>query len=180
MQAFDDLFAHLEPAPSPFVSSSFPRWAPKAGHEAQADRLAAKLTRLAGPAAEALALSGSYLDYKPPGTWETERVNPILVWSTMLTDKAMLDPHLMSVVCGQGLGLIENWRDEQAAREKGFIGAIAWFVTLAPRVRQAAGLPRRSARGAVVTTIVAAVQGLLVAALGGALAIPIANAFGWL
>ena len=96
MHAFDDLFAELEPEQSPYSSSSFPRWAPKAGREAHAERLAARLTMLAGPAAEALALSGSYLDYKPPGTWQTQSVNPILLWSTMLTDKAMLDPHLMS------------------------------------------------------------------------------------
>lgn len=30
---------------------------------------------------------------KPPGTWQTQATNPIVVWSTMLTDKAMLDPH---------------------------------------------------------------------------------------
>lgn len=180
MYSFDDLFAELEPEPSPFMSSSFPHWTPKPGREVQAERLAAKVTRLAGPAAEALALSGSSLDYKPSGTWETQAVNPILVWSTMLTNEAMLDPHLMSVVCGQGLGLLENWREEQAAREKGFVGAIAWFFTLAPRVREAAGLPRHSARGALVTGTVATLQGILIAALGGALAIPIAHAFGWL
>jgi len=180
MDAFDDLFAQLQPMHSPFASSSFPRWTPKPGRDAQAGHLAAKVTRLAGPAAEALALSGSYFDYKPHGTWQTQTTNPIVVWSTMLTDKAMLDPHLMSVTCGQGLGLLENWRDEQAEREKGLVGAIAWFFTLAPRVREAAGLPRHTARGALVTGTVAALQGILIAALGGALAIPIAQAFGWL
>ena len=180
MDAFDDLFAQLQPTQSGFASSSCPRWTPKSGREAQAEQLAARVTMLAGPAAEALAISGSYLDYKPPGTWQTQVTNPILVWSTMLTDKAMLDPHLMSVTCGQGLGLLENWRDEQAEREKGFVGAIAWFFTLAPRVREAAGLPRHSARGALVTGTVATFQGVLIAALGGALAIPLAHVFGWL
>jgi len=81
---------------------------------------------------------------------------------------------------GQGLGLLENWRDEQAEHEKDFVGTIAWFFTLAPRVREAAGLPRHSARGALVTGTVATFQGVLIAALGGALAIPLAHVFGWL
>lgn len=180
MDAFDDLFAQLQPVHSPFASSSFPQWTPKPGTDAKARELAARVTRLAGPAAEALALSGSYFDYKQPGTWQTQPTNPIVVWSTMLTDKAMLDPHLMSVTCGQGLGLLENWRDEQVERERGLVGAIAWFLTLAPRVREAAGLPRHSARGALVAGTVATLQGILIAALGGALAVPIAHAFGWL
>lgn len=86
----------------------------------------------------------------------------------------------MSVTCGQGLGLLENWHNERAGRERGLVGAIAWFFTLAPRVREAAGLPRHTARGALVTGTVATLQGVLIAALGGALAIPIAHAFGWL
>lgn len=86
MDAFDDLFAQLQPMQSVFASSSFPQWTPKSGREAQAEQLAARVTMLAGPAAEALAISGSYLDYKPPGTWQTQVTNPILVWSTMLTD----------------------------------------------------------------------------------------------
>ena len=42
---------------------------------------------------------------------------------------------------------------EQAARQRGLIGALAWFFTLAPRVREAAGLPARSATGQAVTWI---------------------------
>lgn len=180
MDALDDLLAQLQPVQLPFASSTFPQWTPKPGRDTQAGQLAARVTRLAGPAAAALALSGSHYDYKPPGTWQTQTINPIVVWSTMLTDKAMLDPHLMSVTCGQGLGLLENWRDEQAEREKGFVGAIAWFFTLAARVREAAGLPRHTARGALVTGTVATLQGILIAGLGGAIAIPLADAFGWL
>ena len=54
MDAFDDLFAQLQPMQSVFASSSFPQWTPKPGREAQAKQLAARVTMLAGPAAEAL------------------------------------------------------------------------------------------------------------------------------
>jgi hypothetical protein len=178
MDAFVDLFAQLDPVDS-LSLSRYPRWTPKPGRQAEAERLAATVARLAGPAAEALNLSGSLFNYKPPGTWQTQPANPALLWSTMLTDDAMLDPQLMEVACAQGLGLLENRRDEQAAREKGVVGAIAWFLTLAPRVREAAGLPRHTARGNLVTGAVALVQTILVAVVGGALAAGLAHAFGW-
>jgi hypothetical protein len=78
------------------------------------------------------------------------------------------------------LGLLEHIRDEQAEREGGFVGALAWFLTLGPRVRQAAGLPPRSAPGVVVTSVVVLIQGVLIAAFGGALVYPLADWLGWL
>lgn len=179
LDAFSELVAQLQAIHSSDTLSSFPRYMPRPGREIEADQLAGRVAMLAGPAAEAVDITGIHMMYKPPGTWQRAPVNPVLIWSTTLSDGAMLDPHLMTITCGQALGLLESHRDEQAEREKGVVGAIAWFFTLGPRVRDAAGLPPRSARGALVTGVVATLQALLVAALGGALAIPIARFFGW-
>lgn len=177
--AFDDLIALLQPEQPAYSTSRFPRWIPKPGAQAEADAAASSVTRLAGPAAEAFEISGCYFEYKPPGTFQTKTINPAAVWSTMLGDDAMLDPHLLSVVGGQALGMLENWRNEQAQRERGFVGALAWFFTLPSRVREAAGLPKRSAGGALVSGTVALAQAVFACAVGGALAFPIAKLFGW-
>ncbi|HVQ88625.1 MAG TPA: hypothetical protein VMT88_10640 [Actinomycetes bacterium] len=50
----------------------------------------------------------------------------------------------------------------------------------APRVREAAGLPPRSAPEVALAGIVALLQGIVVAAVGGALVYPIANVLSWI
>lgn len=179
LEGFNEMLAEFEPVMSGALSS-FPAWRARAGHEAQADALRAKAAVLAGPAAHAFDAAGVWIDYKPPGTWQQRPVNPALVWSTMFSDTPMLDPSLVNQIGLQALGLLENARDEQAEREKGFVGAIAWFLTLGPRIRAAAGLPPRSAPGIVVTSVVVLIQGVLVAAVGGALVFPLAGWLGWL
>lgn len=179
LEAFNAMVTELAPVTSGF-NSSFPRWQPRSGREARADELRAKTAVLTGPAAHAFGAAGVWVDYKPPGTWERQRINPAVVWSTIFDDTPMLDPSLMNQVGLQALGLLEHERDEQAEREKGLIGAIAWFLTLGPRIREAAGLPPHSAPGFVVTSLVVLVQGTLVAALGAALAYPLADWLGWL
>jgi hypothetical protein len=176
--AFDQLMADLEPAPASGLSR-FPRWEPKPGRRSDAERHAGEVQRLAGPAAEAFDLSGSWINYKPPGTWQTQPINPALAWSTMFDEMPMVDPSLVATVGRQALSLLEHRGSEQAARQRGLIGALAWFFTLAPRVREAAGLPARSARGQAVTWSVAIVQGLIVTTVGGVLIYPLARVLGW-
>lgn len=178
LEAFNEMVAELTPVQSGF-QSSFSGWRARPGRETQADALRAKTAGLSGPAALAFDAAGVWVDYKPPGTWHRQTINPALVWSTMFDDTPMLDPALVNQVGLQALGLLEHNRDEQAARETGFIGALAWFLTLGPRVRDAAGLPKRSAPGFIVTSLVVLVQGVLVGAVGGALAIPLAKWAGW-
>ncbi|NDL60836.1 hypothetical protein [Phytoactinopolyspora mesophila] len=173
------MLAELEPVASG-VLSSFPAWRARRGREAKADALRAKAAALAGPAALAFDAAGVSIDYKPPGTWQQQPINPALVWSTMFGNTPMLDPSLVNQVGLQALGLLEHKGDEQAEREKGFVGAIAWFLTLGPRIRAAAGLPPRSAPGLVVTSVVVLVQGILIAAVGGVLVFPLAGWLGWL
>jgi hypothetical protein len=179
LEAFNEMLAELEPVASGGLSS-FPAWRARHGREAQADALRAKVAALAGPAALAFDAAGVWIDYKPPGTWQQQPINPALVCSTMFGNTPMLDPSLVNQVGLQALGLLEQERDEQAEREKGFVGVIAWFVTLGPRIRAAAGLPPRSAPGVAVTSIVVLVQGILVAVVGGALVFPVASWLGWL
>lgn len=179
LDAFDELVGELQPvAASPL--SSFPSWRPKNGRETRVGALRAKVAGLTGGAAMAFNAAGAWLDYKPPGTSRRQPINPAVVWATIFDDEPMLDPGLVIQIGLQALGLLEHMRDEQAARQRGVVGAIAWFLTLGPRVRQAAGLPPRSAPGVVVTSVVVLIQGVLIAAFGGALVYPLADWFGWL
>lgn len=175
LQAFDRLVGELQPV----GYGHFLSWQPKPGHEAQASRLTAEVASLAGAAAEAFVVSGQHIEYKPPGTMQTQPVNPALVWSTMFDTLPMLDPPLMAVVGGQALGYLNHRHREQAARQKGLIGAPAWFFTLAPRVREAAGLPRHSGRGRFVAGLTVLLQTLFVTVVGGVLVLPLASWLGW-
>lgn len=179
LDSFNGLVAQLEPVESSGLSS-FPTWQARPGREARVDALAAQTASLAGPAAYGFGAAGVWFDYKPPGTWQTKPVNPAVVWSTIFDQTPMLDPALVNQVALQALGILDHLRDEQAERERGFIGAIAWFLTLGPRIREAAGLPPRSAPGFVVTSLVVVTQGIVIAAIGGALAIPLAKWAGWM
>ena len=177
LMAFEQLMPELEPAVG---LGKYHRWRPKPNRQSEAERILNELTRLAGPAAVAFDLSGVSIDYKPPGTMQTRPVNPALAWSTIFDEMPVLDPSLMVIVGRQALGLLEHREREQAARQRGLIGALAWFLTLAPRVREAAGLPARSAQGHVVTWITVILQGLIVTVVGGVLIYPVAKLLGWL
>jgi hypothetical protein len=175
--AFNQLMQDLEPTGA---LGRFPRWEPKPSRRADAERHAGEVQRLAGPAAEAFELSGQWINYKPPATWQTQPVNPALAWSTIFDEMPMFDPSLLANVGGQALSLLQHRGSEQAARQRGVIGALAWFFTLAPRVREAAGLPARSAPGQVVTWVTILIQGIIVTAIGGVLVYPLAEWLGWL
>jgi hypothetical protein len=176
--AFDQLIENCERW-QPGLASGFEQLCPRPDRRQEAARLMDEVSSLAGPAAQAFEISGMGMDYKPSGTWQRQRVNPALVWSTIFNEQPMLDPPLMRVIGRQALGELESKYAEQAARQKGLIGAVAWFLTLAPRVREAAGLPAHSASGFAVTWITAIVQGVIVAVVGGALVYPFVNALGW-
>ncbi|MDZ5662350.1 hypothetical protein SFC79_11295 [Nocardioides sp. S-58] len=157
-----------------------PRWRLMRGaSEAEADRLWREVASLAGPAADAFNLSGMGIDYKPPGTWQTKPVNPALVWSSCFGESPIGEPALILMVGAQALGQLRHERDEQADRERGFVGAIAWFFTLAPRIRGAAGLPPRTVRGVALSSVIVLLQTLLVTVVGGALVYPLVEWLGW-
>jgi hypothetical protein len=173
--AFHELVQDLEPVRDGFMGT---RWRPKPDRLSDVNKHASELARLAGPAAEAFDISGIGMDYKPSGTFQTQSVNPAMIWSTILAEP-MYDPSTMAIVGREALGMLEHKRSEQAARQRGLIGALAWFFTVAPRVRGAAGLPARSVRGQAVTWITVIIQGLIVTTIGGVLIYPLAKVLGW-
>ena len=109
LDAFNEMLSELEPISSGGFGS-FPTWRPRQGSDARAAALRGKAAALAGPAAVAFNTAGIAIDYKPPGTWSRQAVNPALVWSTMFDDMPMLEPSLLNQVGFQALGLLEHKR----------------------------------------------------------------------
>jgi hypothetical protein len=89
--AFDALIQNCEQWQPAGFGSSFEQLYVKPGRQEAGQRLVQEVSSLAGPAAKAFEVSGLGMDYKPSGTWQRHPVNPALVWSTILTDKPMLD-----------------------------------------------------------------------------------------
>jgi len=177
LDAFNAMLREFEPVNDGF--DRYSTWVPRPGREAQATAGRATAAARSGPAARAFDTAGVSISYKPAGTMQQYPVNPALVWSSLFDDP-MLDPSVLQQVALQALGLLEDLAEVQAQREKGFIGAIAWFFTLAPRIRQAAGLEPHTPSGAVVQSVVVFFQGILIATIGGALVFPLVDALGWL
>lgn len=117
--------------------------------------------------------------YKPPGTRQTTTVNPALAWSTLLDTYAIVTPDVVSTVANQAIGRFESLADRAAEREKGLAGFLARFLRFPSSVREAAGMKPRSVTGGLVSGAVALVQYVLVTAVGGAIAFPLAKLFGW-
>jgi hypothetical protein len=159
--AFGDLANGMEIDPDSYPQ----RWRVKPGHESRIDSIVPRVAALSGPAAYAFDAAGVYVDYKPAGTRQTQPVNPAVPWSTILDGEPMVEPLLMYTTGQQALGLLENARNIQAERERGFIGEVAWFFTLAPRVREAAGLEKGSVGGTTVSWSTAIAQGVIVGLL---------------
>lgn len=119
------------------------------------------------------------MSYKPPGTMQYTDVNPALVWSTLLDEYPMITPDVLVTVGSQAIGVLESLRDEAAERERGLAGLFARFVRFPVRVREAAGLPPRTVSGGLLSGLVALVQAVLIAAVGGVLVFPLAQWLGW-
>lgn len=175
MEAYAEFVDCLQP-----VSDSFrQKWRVRPGAEARFQQVMPRVAAASGRAARAFDASGQHVEYKPPGTWNTHRVNPALVWSTLLDDYPVVTPDLMFTVGGQAVGILESLHEEATARERGLPGLLARFVRFPVQVREAAGLPGRTFRGGLLSGLVALLQGLLVTILGGALVYPLAKWLGW-
>jgi hypothetical protein len=146
--------------------------------------LAPRVAEAGARAAAGFDAAGVGVQWKRPGTFQTVPVNPGLVWSTLTDSLPMVTPELMQIVGAQAIGRLDSLAVEAAERERGLAGFLARFIRFPQRVREAAGLPARSVRGGVVTGFVALLQtvvvGIVVGAIGSALAIPIAKLFGWM
>jgi len=160
------------------VSDYRERWAVRPGAEQRLQDVWPRTALAAGRAADAFQECGIMVAYKPPGTMQTTTVNPALVWSTLLDTYAIVTPDVVFTVANQAIGRFESMADRAAEREKGLAGFLARFLRFPASVREAAGLEPRSVTGGLVSGTVALVQGVLVTAVGGAIAFPLAKLFG--
>jgi hypothetical protein len=178
-RTFLDAYGQFVECVQPVTDGFREVWRVRRGMESRASQVMIAVATAAGRAARAFQASGHLVSYKPPGTWQRTDVNPALVWSTLLDDYPMVTPDLMFTVGSQAIGVLESLRDEQADRETGMAGLLARFVRFPSRVREAAGLEARTLRGGFVSGLIVTLQGLLIAAIGGALVYPIAHWLGW-
>ena len=161
------------------VPDYWERWAVRPGAEQRLQDVWPRTALAAGRAADAFQECGITVAYKPPGTRQTTTFNPALVWSTLLDTYAIVTPDVVSTVANQAIGRFESLADRAAEREKGLAGFLARFLRFPSSVREAAGLKPRSVTGGLVSGAVVLVQGVLVTAIGGAIAFPLAKLFGW-
>jgi hypothetical protein len=109
MRELGALLSACEPHQS--ITSSMPTWVPKAGQEQFVAAQHGVVDQLTRPAAIALETVGVGYQYKPAGTWQTEAANPVLVWSTLLTNP-MIEAKTLYSLCNQGVGhLVEQIND---------------------------------------------------------------------
>jgi hypothetical protein len=99
-------------------------------------------------------------------------MNPIPTWPTLLTDNPMIDANLIVHSCNVALGNLATAAARAYEVEHSLAGVVSRFLSFPSRVREAAGLPRGSARGRlafsagiVAQLFVAVVGGLLLALL---------------
>lgn len=80
---------------------------PRSGSEADAARAAGEVDLLAGAAALGIAEGAGLVAWKPPGTWQTQPVNPVSAWRTIFEDYPMFGPDVISSSCAQAIGVLE-------------------------------------------------------------------------
>lgn len=97
----------MEPHSVGFFGDSPRAWAPRPGQEAEASRLHVEVDLLTGRAARAFAAAGSYIDFKPRGTWQTTPVSPATSWPTILSSDPWLDVDVIFTCARQAIGILE-------------------------------------------------------------------------
>lgn len=106
-----------------------PTWVPQPGREAEASQLRFEVDRVAGRAAYGLAVAGSYIDWKPRGTMQFQRVGPAQAWATILDRDPMFDAETILACCSQAIGVLEmkaEYAEEQESRPvRRFVGRTA-------------------------------------------------------
>jgi hypothetical protein len=152
-----------EPSESNEFLTIYPSWTPKPGRTADAAQLAAEVDRASGRAA--VALGGEFfIDWKPRGTFQTQRVNPAAMWRTILDSDPAFPVDAIFAVCNQALGVLDMRATEAEEHAR----------SLAGKVERITGSTRRSGEhvsGLVIAFVIALVAALVAAYL--------AFRFGW-
>jgi hypothetical protein len=132
----------------------YPSWTPKPGREADAARLAAEVDRVAGRAAVALGHE-FFIDWKPRGTMQTQRVNPAAGWRTILDSDPSFPVDAIFAVCNQAVGVLDLLATEAEEHEKSLAGKIERVIGVhrKPRRESVNGGHLRSAFIASIVSI---------------------------
>ena len=109
----------------------YPTWTPKHGREAEAAQLASEVDRASGRAAVALGHE-FFIDWKPRGTMQTQRVSPAAMWRTILDYDPAFPVDAIFAVCNQALGVLDMRATEAEEHERSFSG---WIGRVPPRRR---------------------------------------------
>lgn len=158
-----------QPSESNAFLTIYPTWTPKPGRETEAVRLAAEVDHASGRAA--VALGGEFfIDWKPRGTFQTQRVSPAAMWRTILDSDPAFPADAIFAVCNQALGVLDMRATEAEAHERSFAGRVARAFGRRGQRRRVGegGTPIRTA---FVVSLVGIPAALLVAYL--------VYAFGW-
>ncbi len=83
-------------------------WYPRKGEETEAGERAREVDRLSGRAAYGFAAAGSFVEWKPRGTWNTQPVNPATTWRTIIDSDPMFPPGVIFACCDQATGILED------------------------------------------------------------------------
>ena len=60
---------------------------------------------------------GMFVEYKPRGAFQTRSVNPVLAWSTLLSDP-VITTELIDGLCRRAIGILEGEDIEREDEEK--------------------------------------------------------------
>ena len=116
LNALNAFLAVCDREPDDYFGVSNPRWWPKPGREAEAAQLAAQVDRVSGRAAQAFG-TDFWIDWKPRGTMQTQRVNPAYRWRSILDEDPDLTVDIIFSVSNQAIGALDLWAEQ--ASEKG-------------------------------------------------------------
>jgi hypothetical protein len=115
--------AVMQQVPSGWANAS--TWTPKPGREREAAQLRGAVDRVAGRAAHALVAAGSFVEWKPRGTMQTQPVSPAQAWATILDPDPMFGVDVILACCNQALGTLdmkaeraEAGRDRRSPRSR--------------------------------------------------------------
>jgi hypothetical protein len=108
----------MEPHHNGLLYDSAATWVPRPGQETEAVRRKADVDRVAGRAAYAFAAAGSFVAWKPRGTFQTVPVNPATEWATILERDPRFDVETIFACCSQSFGLLEMKIEEAEEYER--------------------------------------------------------------
>ena len=160
--AFSSLLDVCEASVSDGWGMFYPSWTPRPGREQDAARLAAEVDRASGRAAIGLGHE-FFIDWKPRGTFQTQRLNPAAGWRVILDHDPPFPADAIFAVCNQAIGVLEARTTEAEEHEHSLVGRLERITGTARRNRRRQGVSGGHLRTALLASIVGIPSTLLVA-----------------